>query len=277
MHIQWYPGHMTKAVRMMEENVKLVDAVLYMLDARAVRACFNPTFFRLAGDKPIVFVVNKSDLVTDKDLKSMVGALREEGHTVVSANSLGGIGVKDVVRTLKLSLSDKVERYRMKGIKKTLRAMVLGVPNSGKSTLVNSLCGSKRAMTGNRPGVTRGKQWVALGDYVELLDTPGTLMPSFDNQEYARHLCYIGCVDENIVDLVELVSAFIEDVRVISPGAIATRFGIDESMKPYEVLDAIGRKRGCMVKGGDVDVERAARVLLDDFRKGKLGKIALEI
>ena len=276
MHIQWYPGHMTKAVRMMEENVKLVDAVLYMLDARAYRACFNPSFSKLAGERPIIYVLNKTDMIKPEDVRRIQAEMKSEGLRVIAVDSLKGVGVKEVITALKESLRDKIARYSEKGIKKTLRAMVLGVPNSGKSTLVNRLCGGRRAATGNRPGVTRGKQWVTIGDYVELLDTPGTLMPSYENQTNAKHLAYIGCIDEKVIGVTELTTELISDLQSTASGAIGSRYGVEEQGTPVEILERIASKRGCILRGGEVDYDRAAAAVLDDFRKLKLGRIALE-
>lgn len=276
MHIQWYPGHMTKAVRMMEENEKLVDAIIYVLDARAYRACFNPSFDKISN-KPRLYVLNKIDTVPQSSVDSIVNTLEKQGKLVVRSNSLSGKFSQQVKDGLLRLLSDKIEKYKSKGVNKTVRAMVIGVPNSGKSTLINSLCAKRRADAQNRPGVTRGKQWIRLADNVELLDTPGTLWPSFEDQSLARHLAYIGCIRDDILDTEELAMELINELKQIDGIDFETIFKCPIDTNPYDILASYGRSRGFLFKGGEVDYERASKGVLDAFRKQKLGKICLEL
>ena len=278
MHIQWYPGHMTKAIRRMEEDIKLVDAVLYVLDCRAYKACFNPSFENIGANKPRLYVLNKVDTVEPCDVDRIVSTLKSEGKSVVVSNSTTSRFAHDVISALTTLMQDKIEHFKSKGIRKTLRAMVIGVPNTGKSTLINSLCGSKRAITGNKPGVTRGKQWVSVSEYIDVLDTPGTLWPSFENQEYARHLAYIGCIKDDVVGKEELCLEFIKEMMSIRPKILTDRYNITivDDMTPIEVYESIAKVRGFVLKGGDFDYERTATAVLDDFRKLRMGKVALE-
>ena len=276
MHIQWYPGHMTKAVRMMEENEKLVDAIIYVLDARAYKACFNPSFDKIS-DKPRLYVLNKIDTIPQSAQDIIVDTLQGEGKLVVRSNSLSGKFSQQVKDGLYRLLSDKIQRYKNKGVNKTVRAMVIGVPNSGKSTLINSLCAKRRADAQNRPGVTRGKQWIRLTENVELLDTPGTLWPSFEDQSLAKHLAYIGCIRDDILDVEELAMELIKELSVREDIDFTAIFKADRITPPYEILESYGRSRGFLFRGGEVDTERSAKGILDAFRKQKLGKICLEL
>lgn len=276
MHIQWYPGHMTKAVRMMEENEKLVDAIIYVLDARAYKACFNPSFDKIS-DKPRLYVLNKIDTIPQSAQDIIVDTLQKEGKLVVRSNSLSGKFSQQVKDGLYRLLSDKIQRYKNKGVNKTVRAMVIGVPNSGKSTLINSLCAKRRADAQNRPGVTRGKQWIRLTENVELLDTPGTLWPSFEDQDLAKHLAYIGCIRDDILDVEELAMELIKELAVREDFDFENIFKVDRNTPPYEILESYGRSRGFLFRGGEVDTERSAKGVLDAFRKQKLGKICLEL
>lgn len=267
---------MTKAVRMMEDNEKLVDAIIYVLDARAYRACFNPSFDKISN-KPRLYVLNKIDTIPQSAQDIIINTLESQGKLVVRSNSLTGKFSQQVKEGLYRLLSDKIERYKAKGINKTVRAMVIGVPNSGKSTLINSLCAKRRADAQNRPGVTRGKQWIRLTDNVELLDTPGTLWPSFEDQGLARHLAYIGCIRDDILDVEELSMELIKELKEREDFDITSVFKCDKDTTPYEILESYGRSRGFLFRGGEVDTERSAKGILDAFRKQKLGKICLEL
>lgn len=275
MHIQWYPGHMTKAVRMMEENEKLVDALIYVLDARAYRACFNPSFDKISK-KPRLYVLNKVDTVEKSQVDRIISEMRSRGMLVVQSNSISGKFSNQVKEGLYSLLNGVIEKYKNKGVNKTVRAMVIGVPNSGKSTLINSLCAKKRAEAQNKPGVTRGKQWIRLTENVELLDTPGTLWPSFEDQDLARHLAYIGCIRDDILDVEELACELIKELKEKGLYDFAKELGADDTLTSYELLGLYGKKRGFLVKGGEGDTEKAAKGVLDAFRKQKLGKICLE-
>lgn len=275
MLIQWYPGHMAKAVREMRESVKLVDAVLYVLDSRAIEASMNPKFEPLIERRRPIYVLNKCDLVNRGDLELWQKKFKAEGKYFAAVNSASG-DTTGVIAALSEAMSDKVEKYAAKGVDKTIRAMVVGVPNSGKSTLINSLCGKKKTATGDRPGVTRGRQWVGVGKNIELLDTPGTLWASFDNAEHALDLAFIGSIRDDILDTAELACELIKKLISIAPGEFLSRYAVDISKPPHLILEDIAALRGFIKKGGAADIDRAAKAVLDDFRKGRTGKIMLE-
>ena len=276
MLIQWFPGHMTKAIRMMEDNIKMVDCLIYVLDARAVGASFNPSLNKLAGTKPILYVLNKADLVDRADLNRWLEQFRDEQKTVIVTNSASGRTSK-VVDGLRKINQEMIKRYQAKGANRSIRAMVVGIPNSGKSTLVNSLCGSKRTITGDRPGVTRGKQWVNLATGIELLDTPGTLWPSFENQTHALHLAFVGSINEDILNIQELAIELINYLKANHLDALKERYKLDEVPEDiHELLDLMAKKRGFLLRGGAFDVDRLCKAVLDDFRKQKYGNIMLE-
>lgn len=276
MHIQWFPGHMTQALRMMEENVKLVDCLIYVLDSRCIAASFNPKLNEIAGGKPILYVLNKADLVEKEHLSAWLKYFKENNMQVVICNSATG-NTSKVIDGLKILNKNLIEKYQNKGVNRSIRAMVVGIPNSGKSTLINSLCGAKRTITGDRPGVTRGKQWVVLTKGVELLDTPGTLWPSFENQEYAKHLAFVGSINEDILNILELAEEMIEFNRQNNLQNFMQRYKLTELPENNaQALEYIAKKRGFLLKGGVLDTERLAKTIIDDFRKGKLGLIMLE-
>lgn len=276
MFIQWFPGHMTKALRMMEENVKLVDCLIYVLDSRCISASFNPKLNELAQGKPILYVLNKADLVSREDLTEWLKYFKQNNMQVVVCNSANG-NTSKVIDGLKIINKNLIEKYQNKGVNRSIRAMVVGIPNSGKSTLINSLCGSKRTITGDKPGVTRGKQWVVLTKGVELLDTPGTLWPSFENQEHAKHLAFVGSINEDILNIVELAEEMIDFCRNNYYDSFMQRYKITELPNENNAaIEYIAKKRGFLLKGGVLDTERLAKTIIDDFRKGKLGLIMLE-
>ena len=276
MFIQWFPGHMTKALRMMEENVKLVDCLIYVLDSRCISASFNPKLNELAQGKPILYVLNKADLVSREDLTEWLKYFKQNNMQVVVCNSANG-NTSKVIDGLKIINKSLIEKDKNKGVNRSIRAMVVGIPNSGKSTLINSLCGSKRTITGDKPGVTRGKQWVVLTKGVELLDTPGTLWPSFENQEHAKHLAFVGSINEDILNIVELAEEMIDFCRNNYYDSFMQRYKITELPNENNVaIEYIAKKRGFLLKGGVLDTERLAKTIIDDFRKGKLGLIMLE-
>ncbi len=276
MFIQWFPGHMTKALRMMEENVKLVDCLIYVLDSRCIAASFNPKLNELAQGKPILYVLNKADLVSREDLTEWLKYFKQNNMQVVVCNSANG-NTSKVIDGLKIINKSLIEKYQNKGVNRSIRAMVVGIPNSGKSTLINSLCGSKRTITGDKPGVTRGKQWVVLTKGVELLDTPGTLWPSFENQEHAKHLAFVGSINEDILNIVELAEEMIDFCRNNYYDSFMQRYKITELPNENNAaIEYIAKKRGFLLKGGVLDTERLAKTIIDDFRKGKLGLIMLE-
>lgn len=274
--IQWFPGHMTKAVRMMEENIKLVDGVIFVLDARAPFACRNKMLEKKLNNRPFLYVLNKCDLISESDRDSIIATFKKEGIIAVSSVGTKAGGCKSVLNGFKGLLSEKIERNKAKGINKILRAMVVGVPNTGKSTVINALCGKKATMVGDKAGVTRGKQWVRL-DGFELLDTPGTMPPALENNTHGLHLAYIGGLNDAILDASELCLSFLDEMSKLYPQNLEQKYNIAvENKTPLEIYESICQSRGYLQKGGIYDYERCAKAVIDDFRKGRLGKICLE-
>lgn len=278
MIIQWYPGHMTKALRMMEKEIKLVDAIVYVLDARAPFSCVNPKFTKLIGQKPIIYVLNKSDMADPIATSEWKTYFTKKSGYCVSLNSAQSKSTKLIENLLYKVLDQKIQKYKAKNINPTIRVMVLGVPNSGKSTLINNLSGKGKTTTGNRPGVTRGKQWVKINSGIELLDTPGTLWPAFDNNHVAKHLAYIGSIREEVLDIPGLSIELIKDVNAIDPKYIKQRYKIefDNDNTALEVLDMVGKARGFLLKGAEINYDRASHTLVSEFKQGKFGKVSLE-
>ncbi len=275
MNIQWFPGHMTKAIRMMEENLRLVDALIYVIDARAVYSCDNPLFNKLLQGKRVLYVFNKCDLVEKQDLALWCDKFKKEGKPYVKAIGTSG-DCSQIVAGLKEVAKDKIEKYASKGANISVRAMVVGVPNSGKSTIINSMVKKAKAVTGDRPGVTRGKQWLSI-DNVDFLDTPGTLWGKFDNQSVAHHLAYIGSIRDDILDESELAYDFLDEMKDIYPQNLKDRYNLDEvSDNTLTLFEDIALSRGFKQRGNQIDYERTAKMIIDEFRKGKLGKIMLE-
>ncbi len=273
--INWFPGHMKKALEEMQAEVKNVDAVIYVLDARAPKACLNPSFVRIIGTKPILFVLNKCDLADEEKVKEFSQTLRSENTKCLMLNSTASGALNKVTNALNELCNSQIERFKNKGVNYFVRAMVLGVPNSGKSTLVNNLCGLARAVTGNRPGVTKGKQWVKLSNNIEILDTPGTLWPNLEVEETALQLAYIGSIKDDVLQIEELVLNLISDLQKLYPNLLEEKYQIEDlqNKTPIELLDEIAEKKKCLLKGGEIDYERAAKAILDDFRKNRIGKI----
>lgn len=277
MNIQWFPGHMTKAIRMMSENVRLVDGIIYLLDARAIASCINPTFDKIIDDKPVLYVVSKIDLVEKTDIDEWKAYFDKNGKNYVCINSLDNQSGSKVIARFNDMLKSVSEKYENKGVNKTLRGMVIGVPNSGKSTLINCIAKSKRAVTGDKAGVTKGKQWVTISNRLELLDTPGTLCPQFDSKRIAENIAFIGSINENILDVSDLCLLLIERLKEVAPTLLQDRYKLKDMEKtPLEIYEEICKNRGFLLKGGDFDYERCARAVIDDFRKQKIGKIMLD-
>lgn len=274
MNIQWFPGHMTKALRMMQDNVALCDCAGYLLDARAPYSCLNPQFEKLLGNKPCVLILNKCDLAQEEITKEWLNYFRGLGHKTVAVSSVDGAQKRIVVDAFNSLALPLVEKFKAKGVYKPIRAMIIGVPNSGKSTLINCLASSKKTVTGDKPGVTKGKQWVRLAEGLELLDTPGTLWPKFEQQDVAKKLCYIGSIRDEVTDPVELAKSFLEDVMISHKHLICQRYKL--SGEEEDLLSALCQNRGYLVKGGEIDIERGAKAVIDDFRKCKIGRITLE-
>ena len=273
--IQWFPGHMTKALRMMEDNLKLVDGAVCVLDARAPFACFNKRLISVFNNKPVLYLINKADLISAEDKVAIAENLKARGYDFIFTVGTEQKDIKSVYNTVIGMFSEKLKAKKDKGVNKTLRFMVCGVPNTGKSTVINSLAKKKQAQTGDKAGVTKGKQWIRL-DGIELLDTPGTMPPSFENQSYAHHLAYVGSINDDILDIESLCLDFIEELSLSHLNALTERYKIDGKGEPIEIFDSICRSRGYLLKGGESDYTRCAKAVLDDFRKGRLGKICLE-
>lgn len=278
MTIQWFPGHMTKALRMMEENVGIVDAVGYVLDARAPASCFNPSFNKIIGNKPCLFILNKCDLADASKVDKWCKYFQTNGLAYLKVTATASAEASKIANGFANLTADLRAKSKAKGIFKVIRCLIIGVPNCGKSTLINCLSGRRAVVTGDKPGVTKGKQWVRLQSGLELLDTPGTLWPKFDNDRVASRLCFIGSIKDDVVDLYEVSNMLIAELCNQYPSYLADRFKIELTDKSTaEIFDQIALKRGFLLRGGEVDYERCAKAILDDFRKGKIGKITLDL
>ncbi|MCR5295491.1 MAG: ribosome biogenesis GTPase YlqF [Lachnospiraceae bacterium] len=277
MDVQWYPGHMTKTIRQMQEDIRLVDLVIEITDARVPISGRNPDIDKLAGGKARLLILNKADLADESANEAWAAYFRERGFSCVLTDARARGGMKGVSAAIDAACRKKQERDRARGMKiRPVRAMVAGIPNVGKSTFINSFSGKATAKTGNKPGVTRGKQWIRLGGKVELLDTPGLLWPKFEDRRVGENLALVGTINENILNEEELALLLISRLKEIAPGALGQRFETDEELPALAFLEEAGRRRGCLTKGGGIDYARIARLLLDDFRGGKLGRITLE-
>ena len=279
MNIQWYPGHMTKAKRAMKEDVKLVDLVIELVDARAPLASRNPDIDSLAAGKGRVILLNKADLASEKANAAWITYFEGQGFQVMKIDARAKATLKQLNALIQEACKEKIERDRRRGIlNRPVRAMVVGIPNVGKSTFINSFAGKAAAKTGNKPGVTKGNQWIRLNKQVELLDTPGILWPKFEDQRVGLLLAFLGSINDEILEKDELATELADYLRNITPGLLKERYGIEEDgKKPYELLDEIAAARACLTKGGVNDLTKAARLLLDEFRGGKLGRITLEM
>ena len=276
MNIHWFPGHMTKSLRMMDENIGLMDALIYILDARAPLACVNPVFSKYTDKLPVIYVLNKSDLANSEQTEKWKKYFTSDKSAAVCLNSTQNGSSKAIFAIAKDMCKAVIDKKAAKGVRAVLRCMVIGAPNCGKSTFINNLCGKSKAIAGNKAGVTRGKQWVRASEYFEVLDTPGTLYPKFENQTFARHLAYIGSIKDEIVDTNELALEFIGEMTQKFPGYLSGRYEIEESDGSVRALCDIALKRGLVKRGGIADEDRAAIAIIDDFRKGRIGKITLE-
>lgn len=278
MSIQWFPGHMTKALRMMQDNVKIVGAIGYVLDARAPAACFNPSFEKIVGNKPCVFILNKCDLADNAKVDKWCAYLKQRGNKVVKVTATASAEAGKITSAFEEITLPLREKQRQKGVFKPVRCLILGVPNCGKSTIINCLSGRKTVITGDKPGVTKGKQWVRLKTGLELLDTPGTLWPKFDEEKLAYELCFVGSIKDDVVDLTDVALHLIGQLAQLYPQNLSDRYKIETQGKTsQEIFDVIAQKRGFLLRGGEIDVERCSKAVLDDFRKGKMGKITLDL
>ena len=279
MNIQWYPGHMTKAKRMMQENMKLIDLIIEIVDARLPVSSRNPEIDDIVGNKPRLMLLNKADIADSSLNKEWEKYFAKKGITAYAVSSTSGKNFNFVFDKCKELLSGKIEREKQKGIvNRAIKIMICGVPNVGKSSFINKLSGRKSAITGDRPGVTKGKQWIRLKNGFELLDTPGILWPKFDDEQVGLKLAYTGAIKDEIIDTEELACNLLEYLRDNYPEALEKRYKMEDfsQMKGYELLMYLGKKRGFVISGGEINTERAAITVIDEFRGSKIGKISLE-
>ena len=279
MNIQWYPGHMTKTRRQIEADLKQVDAVCEIVDARIPVSSRNPDIDSICGTKPRIIVLNRKDLADPAATKRWQEYFQSKGMAVLATDCKSRQGIADFTPAARTACAEKLERDAARGMNRPLRVMVVGIPNVGKSTLINQISGRKGAKAENRPGVTRGKQWVTVDAGLLLLDTPGILWPKFEDPQVGMMLAFTGAVKEGVIDLEELACRLMELLLKFYPQALAERYNVEaESGTPgYELLEMAGRKRGFLLRGGEVHTERMAKVLMDEFRSGKLGKFTLEM
>ena len=276
--INWFPGHMSKTLRDMQNNSKLCDCFVYVLDARCPTSCINPEFVKVCKDKPILFVLNKADLVDGNDIKRFKDYFNSLGHECISLNATVSGNSKIIISTIRKIFAERLQKNKERQVTFVLRAMVIGIPNSGKSTIVNNLCNKGRAITGNKAGVTRTKQWIKVGNDIEFMDTPGVLLPNFEDEDKAYNLAFVGSVRDDVLNLIDVCERLVARLRTMKNNPLKTKYSIqfDENTLNIDVLKLIGKKRGCLIKGGEIDLERTTKLLLTDFRAGKLGKICLE-
>lgn len=277
MEYQWYPGHMNKAKRQMQEDIKLIDVVIELVDARIPYSSKNPDIDTLAANKSRILLLNKSDMADKAKTDEWKRYYEEKGYFVALINSKNRNSVKSVNEIIKTACKEKIERDRKKGIlNRPIRAMIVGIPNVGKSTFINSFAGKACTKTGNKPGVTKGKQWIRLDKNVELLDTPGILWPKFEDQLVGMRIAYIGSINENILNSTELAYGLCKFMYSSYPGILATKYGIEETADGEETLKRVAKSRGCIMRGGVLDIDKASFFIMDDFRNAKIGNITLE-
>ena len=277
MNVQWYPGHMTKAKRQMQEDLKLIDLIIELVDARVPLSSRNPDIDQLGQNKSRLILLNKADLADERQNEAWKEYFQKRGFHVVKVDSRNGSGMKTIQNVIQEACKEKIERDRRRGIKnRPIRAMVAGIPNVGKSTFINTFAGKACAKTGNRPGVTKGKQWIRLNKNVELLDTPGILWPKFEDQQVGIRLACVGSIKDDILNMEELALWLIEHLRTNYSGLLEKRYEISEEGTAVEILGKIARARGCLKKGEELDYVKASGLLFDDFRGGKIGRVTLE-
>ena len=279
MNIQWYPGHMTKTRRQIEADLKQVDAVCEIVDARIPMSSRNPDIDSICGTKPRIIVLNRMDLADPAATKKWREYFRSKGMAVIATDCKSRQGIHDFTPAARAACAEKLERDAARGMNRPLRVMVVGIPNVGKSTLINQISGRKGAKAENRPGVTRGKQWVTVDSGLQLLDTPGILWPKFEDPQVGMMLAFTGAVKEGVIDLEELACRLMELLQKYYPQVLQERYKVEAQpgTPGYELLELAGRKRGFLLRGGEVHTERMAKVLMDEFRSGKLGKVTLEM
>jgi len=275
--IQWYPGHMTKARRAMQADIKLIDLLIEILDARTPMASRNPDIDKLAEGKFRLVLLNKADLADPEVTKGFIAWFQAQGIRAIALDSRATKNVRTITSLIPEICKEKIEKDRKKGIlNRPIRAMVAGIPNVGKSTLINSIAGKSSAATGNKPGVTRGNQWIRLNKAVELLDTPGILWPRFEDEEVGTNLALIGSVNDDILNKNELAEDLVRKIMALYPEVIPGRFGIEAREDVREMITDAAKRRGCLKKGGEIDRDRISSMMIDEFRSGKLGRLSLE-
>ena len=279
MNIQWYPGHMTKTRRQMEADLKQVDAVCEILDARIPISSRNPDIDSICGNKPRIVILNRMDLADPNATKQWISYFRGKGMAAIATDCKTKRGINEFQPAVRSVLKEKIERDMARGMKRSLRVMIVGIPNVGKSTLINQISGRKGAKAENRPGVTRGKQWVTVEGGLLLLDTPGILWPKFEDPNVGMALAFTGAVKEDVIDVEELACRLFSLLWQRYPDSVKARYGIEmpEDAQGYELLEAAGKKRGYLLARGEINTERMAKVLVDEYRSGKLGKLTFEM
>ena len=279
--VQWFPGHMTKARKIITENLKLVDAVIELLDARIPYSSANPMLQEIISGKPRVVALNKADLADPVITRKWVDYFTQQGIKAVSIDSMTGKGTKQLVQAVEDMAREKTEKLLSKGVIKprAARVMILGIPNVGKSSLINRLAGAVKAKAADKPGVTRAKQWIRIGKNLELLDTPGILWPKFEDMTVGLKLAFTGAINDEAIDREQVVAVFLETMAKLYPERLRERYKLIDELpeQPMELLELVGRKRGCLVKGGAVDLDKAQRIVFTDFRSGKLGVVSLDV
>ena len=278
MLIQWFPGHMNKSLREMKDDLKLIDTIIYVLDARAPISSINYEFQNIIDNRPVIYILNKADLISRDDLSKYINYFKNLKFECIPLNSTVSFSTKILVNTINRLFKEKIDKSHEKGINLVIRSMVIGVPNCGKSTIINNMCGQKKALTGDKPGITKGRQWVKIANHIELLDTPGILVPNFEDEKTAQNLAYIGSIKDDVIDIETLSLHFIDDLKNIYFDKLVNRYSLkaDKNDENLKILKEICHNRGLLISGGEYDLLRGAKLLLDDFRKGRLGQIALD-
>ncbi|MEN8905956.1 MAG: ribosome biogenesis GTPase YlqF [Clostridiales bacterium] len=279
MNVQWFPGHMNKTMRLLKENIKLIDVVIELVDARIPFSSTNPEVKNIIGNKPKIIALNKYDLSDEKVLKTWENWYSKKNLQYVYINSLTGYGLSNLKEKIDFLMKDKMERMKKKGIRqKSIRTMIIGIPNVGKSSFINKLGNKNKTKTGDRPGITRTNQWIRLNDKIEILDTPGILWPKFEKKFIGLNLAFTGAIKDEIMDIETLSLELIKKIRSIDSNKLKYRYKIDFKIDEtdLEIMEMIGKKRGCLISKGEIDYNRTANLLLDDFRSSKIGKFTLE-
>ncbi len=277
MHFQWYPGHMTKAKRAMQEDIKLIDVVIELVDARIPYSSKNPDIDTLAANKSRILLLNKCDMADPSTLQKWIQYYESKGYLALGITAKKKNELKQVNALIQKACQEKIERDRKRGIlNRPVRAMIVGIPNVGKSTFINSFAGKACTKTGNKPGVTKGKQWIRINKQVELLDTPGILWPKFEDQTVGQHLAFIGSIKDELIQSVDLALDLIEFLTSAYPGTLQQQYEIDETKDSADILKEVAVNRGCMKKGNELDYDKAAFMILDDFRNARMGRITIE-